>query len=413
MMRILQLCKKFPYPLKDGESIAVSSMSRALKALGCEITLLAMNTSKHFTEIEHLPDDFNYYQEVHTIDVCNQVKPWPALKNIFSSDSYHISRFVSSEFEDKLKQILSTQRFDVVQLETLYLTPYLDTIKEHSDALVVMRAHNIESEIWERITENTQFLPKKIYLNHLTKKLKKYELEHLNAYDYLVTVSDRDLQEYKKLGYANGAMASPIGLHIDGYKAGNEEEKYDIGFIGTMDWKPNEEGVDWFVKEVMPLIKAQNPKAQFHIAGRNSQPFAKEWMREGVVVHGEVDSATDFMDRCKLMIVPLFSGSGTRVKILEAMAMKKPIVTTSIGLEGIDAIDGTHTIISDDALSFAESILSLLDNEDERERLGSNGYDYVIHHYDNITNAEKLLSKYKELLSSEKYTKKTVAAPSN
>ena len=116
-----------------------------------------------------------------------------------------------------------------------------------------MRSQNVEFEIWQRISANTKFLLKKWYLKHLTKKLKSFELTHINDYDYLVSVTDRDLQKFKKLGYKNGAMASPIGLQVDRYVENTTPlQGKDISFIGSMDWLPNIEGLEWFLKEVWP-----------------------------------------------------------------------------------------------------------------------------------------------------------------
>ena len=130
-MKVLQLCKKFPFPLKDGESIAVTHLSKALKEHGCQMTLLAMNTSKHFFDVNHLPDCFDHYESIHTVDIDNSIKVVDAFKNLFSKDSYHIQRFVSDDFRQKLKQILQQEQFDVVQLETLYLAPYIAVSYTH------------------------------------------------------------------------------------------------------------------------------------------------------------------------------------------------------------------------------------------------------------------------------------------
>ena len=116
--------------------------------------------------------------------------------NLFSSESYHVSRFISKDFEAKLVEMITSTDYDVIQLETLYLTPYIDIIKKHSTAIVAMRAHNIEHEIWDRITQNTKSIARKAYLKILTQRLKDYELNHLNDNDYLITVSDRDLDKY-------------------------------------------------------------------------------------------------------------------------------------------------------------------------------------------------------------------------
>jgi polysaccharide biosynthesis protein PslH len=138
-MKILQLCKKFPYPLKDGESIAVTYLSQALHASGCEVSLLAMNTSKHYFDMETLPQSFNHYRQIWTVDVDNKINPLEAFKNIFSSQSFHIQRFIFSAYAKKLEQILRENEFDVIQLETLYLTPYIDLIRQYSKAKIVLR----------------------------------------------------------------------------------------------------------------------------------------------------------------------------------------------------------------------------------------------------------------------------------
>src|SRR6188474_3623302 len=117
-MKVLFLCKKFPYPLKDGESIAVSNLCKELKAMGCDITLLCMNTTKHYTDPGALPADYNYFTKIYSVDLDNSVRPWQAIASIVSGESYHIRRFKSSLFRTKLIQILSEQEFDIIQLET-------------------------------------------------------------------------------------------------------------------------------------------------------------------------------------------------------------------------------------------------------------------------------------------------------
>jgi len=119
-MKILQLCKKFPYPLKDGESIAVTYLSKALNEMGNQVTLLTMNTKKHYFNIAELPANYNQYQSIHTTDIDNKLKPFDAFLNLFSEDSYHISRFISTAFEQKLIKILKAEEFDIVQIEKIF-----------------------------------------------------------------------------------------------------------------------------------------------------------------------------------------------------------------------------------------------------------------------------------------------------
>jgi glycosyltransferase involved in cell wall biosynthesis len=407
-MKILQLCKKFPYPLKDGESIAVTYLSHALSELGCKVSLLAMNTTKHYTNINSLPEDYNQYASIHVANVDNKVNVMGAFRNLFSKDSYHISRFISQEFAEKLISLLQNEQFDVIQLETLYLAPYIDIIKKNSNALITMRAHNVEFEIWERISNNTQFLPKKWYLRYLTQKLKNYELSRLNDYDYLVAVSERDLKKFKELGYKNGAISSPIGLDLKQYNVKPSiPNSKDLYFIGAMDWLPNIEGLKWFLEQVWPQVSINHKDIKLHIAGRNTP----EWLTtqyqndDQVIIHGEVENAIEFVKPFDTMIVPLFSGSGMRVKILEGMALGKTIITTTLGKEGIDAEHGKHLIVADTPEAFISEIKLVSEGHYSKSFIANNAQKFVNDYYDHSRNAAKLLEKYNSLLNNPKYSK--------
>ncbi|MBK9256295.1 MAG: glycosyltransferase [Saprospiraceae bacterium] len=403
-MKILQLCKKFPFPLKDGESIAVTYLSNALHHLGCEITLLSMNTTKHYFDLSTLPEEFNHYKEIHVTDLDNNLRISDAFKNLFTKDSYHVSRFVCNDFKDKLIELLTKNDFDVVQLETLYLSPYIEVIKEHSKALITMRAHNVEHEIWERISSNTKFLPKKLYLKYLTSKLKRYELNHLNDYDYLIAVSERDLKKFKTLGYKNGAMASPIGLNINNYaKIAHSHPTTDLCFIGALDWMPNMEGLMWFLNNVWPEINNQHPDLKFHIAGRNTPDALLKLNLKNVVVHGEVKDAIEFINNYKVMVVPLFSGSGMRVKILEGMALGKVVITTTLGKEGIHADHGKHLLVADNPETFIDAISHVFESDFNSIQMGLEAKNFVKDFYDHSENASRLLQKYKSLKESPAY----------
>ncbi|RLD22236.1 MAG: glycosyl transferase family 1 [Bacteroidetes bacterium] len=401
-MKILQLCKKFPYPLKDGEAIAVTYLSKALRDIGCEITLLSMNTIKHYTHIEDLPADFDHYKAIHWTDLDNSINPMDAFMNLFSGTSYHVERFVSKAFEEKLIEVLKSEEFDIIQLETLYLAPYVETIKKHSDAQVVMRAHNVEHEIWDRISQNTLFLPKKWYLSHLTRKLRNYEINHLNDYDFLVALTDRDLTQFKKLGYKNGAMAAPIGIDTSKYgkitpTESDRKKDLTLCFIGSLDWMPNIEGLNWFLQNVWPLIRTKHPEVTLHVAGRNTPGSLRNLNMENVVIHGEVPDAAEFISRHTAMVVPLFSGSGMRVKILEGMALGKVIITTSMGMEGIDAVDKEHLLVADSPDEFVRAVEYCKASPEVVDEIGHKAVDFVGEKFNNKQLAVRLYTIYEEM----------------
>ncbi|MDZ4680667.1 MAG: glycosyltransferase family 4 protein [Saprospiraceae bacterium] len=395
-MRILQVCKKFPFPLKDGEAIAVNSLSKALSSLGCEVTLLAMNTRKHYFNLHQLPNKFNHYADIHTVEIDNRIKPRDAFLNLFSKESYHISRFVSSAFQEQLVRLLRKGNFDMVQLETLYLAPYIPIIRQHSDAMIAMRAHNVESEIWSRIAENSTWGPKKWYLNHLTQKLRDYEIAQLSHYDMLVAISARDLDTFQTCAPVQASTVAPVGIDTEDYipNYGSFAKPLTMAFIGSLDWMPNQEGLKWFLNQVWPKLQKRFPKLVFHIAGRNTPDWIMRLNLRNVTVHGEVQDASEFINQHSVMVVPLLSGSGMRVKILEGMALGKVAITTRLGLEGIDARHKSEVILADTAEDFIKGIEFCYQKGAKLEKMGRRAQEFVLQHYDSVAIAKKLLKVY-------------------
>ncbi len=400
-MKVLFLCKKFPYPLKDGESIAVSNLCKELKALGCEITLLCMNTSKHYLDPKALPSEYNYFKKIHSVDLDNTLKPWKAIASMVSGESYHISRFNSIVFRTRLIEVLKEENFDIIQLETLYLAPYIDTIRAYSKARIVMRAHNVEHEIWERITQHTGSNIRKWYLGHLTRKLRQYEIEQFPSYDYLVTLTDRDLKQFKDKGYKNGASSAPIGFDSSQYPYAVPVfgSKMSLCFIGSLDWMPNLAGLHWFLESCWPLIHKKWPDVSLHIAGRNTPMSLLQLRMPNVTIHGEVSDAVEFISQHSAMVVPLFSGSGMRVKIVEGMVMGKVIISTSLGREGIEGKHKEHLLLADGAHEFLKAIDYCVEHPVEALRIGQKAQEKASLQFDGRNAAQQVLNIYHDLMS--------------
>ncbi|MEP7195861.1 MAG: glycosyltransferase family 4 protein [Saprospiraceae bacterium] len=406
-MKVLQLCKKFPYPLQDGESIAIQHISKSLSEMGCELTLLSMNTSKHYYQlgIGRLPEELKHYKEIHTVDVDNTIKKWDAFKNLFSKESYHISRFQSDDFALKLISLLEDNTYDIIQMETLYLSPYYELIKSYSNAILVMRAHNIEHEIWDRITEQIDFIPKKLYLSYLAKKLKKFEVERLNKYDFLVAITERDLDKFKSLGYKNGCMAIPVGFDLDKYEPEYSafQRPLALSFIGSLDWMPNTEGLNWFLDEVWPKLRNKYPQIEFHFAGRNASTELKNIKIAGVHYHSNIKDAKSFMQQYPISIVPLFAGSGIKVKILEAMALGRVVISSSIGLEGIPAKNMKQVIIANSVEDYLESIDYCYEHYDQIQKIGESARNFLKSNFNNERLAGKLVNAYQKVINSHSH----------
>lgn len=402
-MKILQLCKKFPYPIKDGESLAIINLSQSLVKNDCELSLLAMNTFRHQVEPDLSAKKLAHYSKISVIPVDNRIKPKEAFLNLFSADSYHIIRFVSKDYKDALIRLLREETFDLIQLETLYLTPYIATIRAHApSAVIALRAHNIEHEIWERIAYNTPNPLKKLYLSYLTRKLKNFELAQLGAFDILVAISERDRIQFLNTPKAKikDSITTPIGVNPTIYEPvfKSYQGALSLSFIGSLDWMPNIEGIKWFLEEIWPVIRKEFPELSLHIAGRNCPDWLKNADYHGVVIVGEVESAAVFINAHPIMVVPLLSGSGMRVKILEGMALGRTVITTTIGLEGIFAIDRQEVMVADDVSAFVSAIKHL-SIEQNALQIGQNARVFIQQNFDSEQIASDLKDAYDRLIS--------------
>jgi len=379
--------------VKDGEALAITNLAKALKEAGATITMLCMNTPKHPVDQQIMERYEHPYSQVEIVEVDTRVKPIEAFKNLFSSDSYHIERFCSEAYAKALEQLLQSQSFDAVQLETLYLAPYIPLIRKYSQAKIVMRAHNIEHEIWKRITDQTAFFPKRWYLSYLTRKLQRFEQAQFDAYDLLAAISDRDLEFFRKQGYQKPGVVVPIGLPTQQYlpDPSSFDRLLQLSFIGSLDWMPNAEGMNWFLEEVWPSLHIQYPDLTLHIAGRNTPDSLRKRTDSGLIVHGEVDSAQDFINDSSIMIVPLFSGSGMRVKILEGMALGKVVLTTTIGLEGIPAKHQQEVLIADTKEAFIDAIAFAKKHPAQLRTIGANARKLIEQKFEYQQVAKSLL----------------------
>ena len=399
-MRILQVNNKVPYPAKDGGAIACMNLIKGFSRLGHDVTVLSMNTVKHHVLLEEIPDQVKDLADFRMVDVPARINPFLALFNLlFSRKPYNAVRFISNDFTHALEELLEEKEFDVIQLEGLYVCPYIPVIRKKTKALVVYRAHNVEFEIWERTASFSKGFTK-FYLKNLSKRIKRFETGFLNQYDVLVPITARDAGILNKLGNVRPAYVSQTGIDSSLLIPNAKKLEYPSLFhIGSMEWAPNQEALIWFVENCWPAIHKKYPQLKFFVAGRN----APEWLRqklslENIVFKGEVEDAYDFMNSKAIMVVPLFSGSGMRVKIIEGMALGKSIVATPIGAEGIDVENRRHLLIAKDQDEFIQSTSELIENRDLFDQIGKNAIDFIRKNFDNLAAAGKLIDFYKQFL---------------
>ncbi|PCJ85487.1 MAG: glycosyl transferase family 4 [Flavobacteriales bacterium] len=400
-MKILQICHKPPLPAVDGGCIAMNNITQGLLNAGHEVKVLCISTHKHPFEKEKISDEYLEKTKTQSSFIDTRVKPITAFINIFSNKSYNISRFWSTIFDELIKKTLTKNEFDIVQLEGLFVAPYLKTIQQLSKAKVIYRAHNIEFEIWERLAKNQKNLIKKWYLNMLAKRMKNYEIKILNHFDGIATITKNDAEKYETLKCISPLEEVSFSFDYQQIKNENiiEIKNTSIAFIGAFDWQPNLEGVKWFLEKVWPPILQKNPELEFHIAGRNMPDKIKNLQKKNIKIIGEIENAHEFISTHPIMVVPLFSGSGIRIKIIEAMALERAVVSTSLGAQGINCEHGKNIMIADTAEEFITTIDSLVNNSEKVQKISENASWFVKEEHDNKKITEKLVGFYEKIIA--------------
>lgn len=401
-MKILFLCHKTPYPANDGGAIATLNMINGFVEQKHDVYVLSMQTPKHSYSISEFPQKIKTGIGWNQVWVDTKIKPIALIVNLFFSNKpYNAVRFESKSFEKKLIELLADNDFDLIQLEGAYLESYVEAIRQNSKAKVALRAHNVESEIWLRLAESESNFLKRFYYKLLAKRVEKLESDLLSKIDYLVPITQKDA-EALKFHNPNQVHVSNTGIALEKFKQAGSVNKKTLFHIGALDWRPNQEALLWFLKNVWSELYQKFPDWKFIVAGRNASEYFENELKEFEVEYvGEVDSAHEFMDENSLMIVPLFAGSGMRIKIIEGMARGKCILTSSIGAEGIPAISGKDIYICDSQKEWLLTLERLLKNSSEIDECGTRAYNFAKKMFCNENIIENLNHFYQQQLNDK------------
>lgn len=400
-MKILQICHKSPYPPSDGGTIAMNNVTQGLLSCGYEVKVLAIETPKHPVKWEAIPQDYLEKTRFEAVFIDTTIRSFAALKSFFTHQAYQVERFYSKSFAGKLAEILKKESFDIIHLESLYTAPYISIIRRFSTAKIVLRTHNVEHLIWQRIVKNETNLFKKIAIRLLSNQLRRYECSLGKKVDAFASISTPDTAFFQQQYVDVCGKTIPFGINVDDYEPTEDympSNKPELFHVGSMDWLPNVEGIEWFLDEVWPLILEQFSEVTFTIAGRKIPE--KIWNRKdkNVIIAGEVESANEFMLSKDIMVVPLLSGSGVRVKIIEGMALGKVIITTSIGAEGLDVEDGKNILIADTPEDFVTAVEKCVNTPDVCSIIGENARNFVSLNHNNELITKKLIDLYQSIL---------------
>jgi len=281
---------------------------------------------------------------------------------------YAVSRFESVRVQKKLEQCIAETRPDIAVCD------FLDAAINFPRSLGVaslLFQHNVESEIWRRHAEtSTGWLRRRIYQMEFAKML-RYERGMLRKFDHVIAVSEHDRMLMSVWTEAARISVVPTGVDLARFTpAGNAQTANPLGvFVGAMDWPPNVDAMEYFCNEIWPAVQAKVPGAQFRIVGRNPGARIQRLASTSVQVTGSVPSVIEHLKEAAVVVVPLRIGGGTRLKIYEAMAAGKAVVSTTIGAEGLDVKHGTDIWLADDASAFASAMVRFLQDPAARRTL--------------------------------------------
>lgn len=365
----------------------VGNTIKGLVELGHQVTLLSLNVKKNRSPAERdaLLDKITYSE----YDIDTRVTIIEAVSNLFTNNSYNIDKYYHAGFEKLLFKTLIDNRYDIIQLEGIFVAPYLGVIRKNSKAKVIFRAHNIEHQVWQKLAQQKSDPFKRWYLQLLARRIKNYELALLNKFDAMVVFTEQDKTSMLSFGTRIPLIVLPIGIDLSLYKPDHSKDDFpSLFFLGSLDWLPNREGIEWFIDNFHKELTDGDLKARFYVAGHNiPEQFDDYEVLGKVFIHGEVDDALEFVNSKSIMIVPLLSGGGMRVKIVEGMAMEKCIISTTLGAEGINIETGKNIIIANDIDEFYNAIKKCITDEHYCRQVGHAARHLVQQQHDinNIT----------------------------
>lgn len=393
-----------PNPPIDGGAQVMHFTTKGLLSNGINVKTLAINPTRNFVRLDLLPADYIANTRFECVTVDTAIKPLQLLANVFRSESYFIERFISIDLEAKLKNLLQTESFDIIQLEHLYLCKYIKTLKRYSDAKIVLRPQNVEYIIWERYIKNVRNPFKKVILKIATERLKKYEQTVIGDLDGIIALTKEDASLFRLFSKKPPISIVPMGYDYETIKSYDFNKQFNhqpiIYHLGSMDWMPNVEAVQWFIRYVIPWLEKQKFSAKIIIAGRKMPTWVFEYKSEMLNVIDEVNSPLEFQEDKQIMIVPLWSGSGIRAKIIEGLALGKTIISTSIGAQGIDYENGKNIFIADTPFEFANQIIKCANSRELCMTISKNARDLSVHNYHYQNTAKDMICFYQKLLDS-------------
>ncbi len=394
-MKILQIAPKIPFPPDDGSKVSIFNLTDQLLKRGIEVCFAAPSYGKNPDEL------FASMVRYVPIDIDGTYSIAGGIRNLFSSMPYNIEKYFDSNAFKHLSRLHEESKFDLVHVDHLHMAEYGLKLKEKFGTKIILREHNFESDILRRVAERSRNPVAKAYYKLQYSRILRYESAVVGEFDAVLPISDVDDRKLKELSPGMTSFVIPAGVRIEKFLPGREMVHNRVLFLSSYNWLPNMDSLQFYVEEILPLLKEKTPSAKTIIAGKSVDRIPKAWLNGSFENAGFVDDFNDLASMASVAVVPLRIGSGMRIKILELMALGMAIVSTSIGAEGIDVESGKHLLIADTPDEFAECVSTLLSSPDLCRKIGANARELVSGQYTWDSAGEKLVSAYNKILGGD------------
>jgi polysaccharide biosynthesis protein PslH len=382
-MRILYIATQYPLPVNNGVKMRVWSLLRAIASAGHEVTLATFAEPNDADGTEHelkaVCKDSDIVRRL-TKSISESTNYLARLAGVLSPSPFTIDLFRSNEMRAVLERRLNSGAYDSVLCDNIYTTANLPP----TSLPLLLNSHNVEHLILQRYAEQASNPLKALYARMEARKLRRFEASLYKRAALVMVCSRLDGELLEQLCPGLRTAVAPNVVDVREYEMTANEDPDTLVYQGGMDWFPNRDALEYFVRTILPLVQKEIPNVRMIAAGRNPTADFRARFSDlpALEFTGTLPDLRPTIAKAAVCVVPLRLGSGTRLKILESGAMGKAIVSTTIGAEGLDFVPGEEILIADDPAAFATNVVELLRNPAQRKAMGQAAHNRVVQEYD-------------------------------
>lgn len=375
--RILYLTTRLPYPVVGGDRLRMYNILKQLKLLGYEVTLISLVTQDD--DIRGAMEHNEFYSKLITVPFNRKMAYLYAAKAVFNDKPFIVEYFYSREMQKVVDNLLKKENFDIITGYMIRIAPYLEKYKDEN---IIIDFVDAVSMMYQRRIKNVQSLWDKFKIGIEYIKVKNYEKKCTKIFKMQTVISQTDKDYIEKFVKKSNIKIVGNGVDTEYYKPVDSLKENKICFVGSMQYIPNSEAAIYFATKVFPLVKKSIPDAKFKIIGANPRKDLFEAVKgvEGVEITGKVDDVREYMKDCKVSVCPVKIAGGIQNKILEAMAMGIPVLTTPEGAEGIGANEDILEVANSDE-EYAKKVIQIMQDEFLQKEIGYNSRNFVLNNF--------------------------------